>query len=206
MHPFIESTLERPTSQKLIILGVSVIVVAGLCWQMLISSKLKSRADETEAVLQLETNIATERRLVATLDKARIKMQELDALYQRVIRELPDQSEVSELLEKISNKTRETGLELNLFKRKDDIPREFFAEVPVAVSITGNFHQVATFFDEVARLSRIVNVTNISFVEPKVGEDSVVLKVDCLLTAFRYLTDAEMAQQATLNNSKNKRH
>lgn len=205
MHPMIEGVLARPTSHKVAIWFISLLIVGGLAWTLYLSKTYKKQETLTENVERLETDVSTEKRLAAKLNQAREKFKSLEVKLQDALQELPDKSEVDDLLERVSNLARESGLELNLFQRRDDNFKEFYAEVPVQVSISGAYHQVATFFDEVGRLPRIVNISNISLIEPKLKEDILNLKVDCNLTAYRYLTETERAQSAAAESKKKRR-
>ncbi len=195
MHPVVDGILERPLSHKLGLWIVSILLVAGGFWQFSLSSLMTTEAELNESVIKLDSEIATEKRLAAKLNKAEERLKDLEGRLQSALEQLPDKSEIDNLLEKISNVARESGLELNLFQRKEENFKDFYAEVPVLVSVTGTYHQVATFFDEVSRLPRIVNINQISAFDPKVEEDAVILKVDCVLTAFRYLSDRERSER-----------
>ena len=195
MHPVVDGILERPLSHKLGLWIGSILLVAGGFWQFSLSSLMTTEAELNESVIKLDSEIATEKRLAAKLNKAEERLKDLEGRLQSALEQLPDKSEIDNLLEKISNVARESGLELNLFQRKEENFKDFYAEVPVLVSVTGTYHQVATFFDEVSRLPRIVNINQISAFDPKVEEDAVILKVDCVLTAFRYLSDRERSER-----------
>lgn len=196
MHPAIDTFLERPLSHKLGAWFLTLLVLFGGFWQFFYSDKIKELGKLDAKIEQIDSEIATEQRLAQRLNKARERLKDLDAKLKAALLELPDKSEIDRILEKISNLARESGLELNLFKRKDENFKEFYAEVPVNVSVTGTYHQIATFFDEVGRLSRIVNINQIVLYEPKPTEEGIVIKSDCVLTAFRYLSDAEKAERA----------
>lgn len=205
MHEAIENILERPTSHKIGIWVGTVLLVVGLFWQFSLSSLLEEKEKLDEVVAKLDSQITTERRLASKLGKAEAKLKELESSLQIALQQLPDKSEIDNLLEKISNLARESGLDLNLFQRKEENFKEFYAEVPVAVSVTGSYHQVATFFDEVSRLSRIVNINQIEITDPKVAEELVEVKVSCVLTAFRYLSEKERADQVQTQDKKKRK-
>lgn len=197
MHPIVEGILERPLSHKIALWVGTALIVLGGFWQFSLGGLTTEASELSEAVLKLESEIATEKRLASKLTKAEDRLADLEARLKDALSQLPDKSEIDNLLEKISNLARESGLELNLFQRKEENFKEFFAEVPVAVSVTGSYHQVATFFDEVSRLPRIVNINQISVFDPKIEDESVIVKVDCILTAFRYLSEQERAEKSS---------
>lgn len=205
MHQAIEDILERPTSHKIGIWAAAILLIVAGFWQFSLSSLMEERDKLDEEVARLDSEILTEKRLAGKLGKAEEKLKDLESRLKGALEQLPDKSEIDNLLEKISNLARESGLELNLFQRKEENFKDFYAEVPVAVSVTGSYHQVATFFDEVSRLPRIVNINQIEIIDPKLNEASVIVKVSCVLTAFRYLSDKERADQANQGDKKKRR-
>jgi type IV pilus assembly protein PilO len=84
-----------------------------------------------------------------------------------------------------------SGLEFRLFKPEPEKQADFYAEVPVSLTILGRFHELARFFDHLSKLSRIVNVTDIKIAPLKGKEDSSTLSTSCLLTTFRFLEPRE---------------
>jgi|LakMenEpi03Aug12_release.lakeMendotaPanAssembly.Ray.scaffolds.fasta_scaffold469184_1 type IV pilus assembly protein PilO len=205
MHQAIENILERPTSHKIGIWIATILLILAGFWQFSLSSLIEEREKLDEEVARLDSEILTEKRLAGKLGKAEEKLKDLEARLKGALEQLPDKSEIDNLLEKISNLARESGLDLNLFQRKEENFKDFYAEVPVSVSVTGSYHQVATFFDEVSRLPRIVNINQIEIIDPKPNESSVIVKVSCVLTAFRYLSDKERADQAGQGDKKKRR-
>jgi type IV pilus assembly protein PilO len=205
MHQAIENILDRPTSHKIGIWIATILLILAGFWQFSLSSLIEEREKLDEEVARLDSEILTEKRLAGKLGKAEEKLKDLEARLKGALEQLPDKSEIDNLLEKISNLARESGLDLNLFQRKEENFKDFYAEVPVSVSVTGSYHQVATFFDEVSRLPRIVNINQIEIIDPKPNESSVIVKVSCVLTAFRYLSDKERADQAGQGDKKKRR-
>ena len=117
MHPAVENFLQRPLSHKVGFWIGSLVLVVGGFWQFSFSSNFKQIEAISEEVLKLDSSIVTERRLAANLDKARDKLKDLESKLSDAVAQLPDKSEIDDLLERISNLARESGLELNLFKR-----------------------------------------------------------------------------------------
>src|SRR5262249_52684481 len=116
----------------------------------------------------------------------------------------PDQKEIPDLLMNISNKARESGLDILTFRPKAEAPQDFYAEIPVDVSVRGGFHNLVSFFDEVGRLNRLVNINNIDMKNSKPNDDAVVVDTTALVTTFRFLTDEERAKLAAEKAAKEK--
>lgn len=199
MHPFIERINEKPASHKLMIVIGTVALLSFLFWQFSFKAKLKESQELEEKIAKLDNSIIDERRRAANLTRLRELVKELDEKLQIALQELPDSSGIDRLIDSISDLARDAGLEITLFTRKEDSLKDFYAEVPVAISVEGTYHQVATFFDEVSHLDRIVNINQIAISSPKVGEAEVDVKVDCNAVTFRYLDEEERARAAKQN-------
>lgn len=100
--------------------------------------------------------------------------------------QLPTEKEIPSLLTKISDLGNMVGLEFILFQPKPEVPQEFYNEVPIDIIIKSNYHTVAQFYDAIAHLPRIVNISNIVMKNPKLILDSIVLETSCQATTFRF--------------------
>ena len=111
-------------------------------------------------------------------------MQEAEAQFKTAMRALPEKEEIPSLLTSISKSGQDAGLEFLLFEPKPEVRKEFYAEIPVAINVTGGYHDMAVFLDKVARLSRIVNVRDISMGRTKDGED---LNTSCTAVTYKFV-------------------
>ena len=81
-----------------------------------------------------------------------------------------------------------------LFQPQKEVNRNFYAEIPLKIEVTGPFHNVGTFFDKVSRLSRIVNIGNVKMTEAKAAKtksDTVILKTSCTATTYKFIEAKE---------------
>jgi type IV pilus assembly protein PilO len=104
---------------------------------------------------------------------------------------LPDESETPAFLSAIQGVATISGVNLTSWSPTDEVPQEFFAKVPMKLTLIGKFHQVAKFFHGVGQLDRIINVEEIQIKKPKVEGSDVEVEVDCLATAFRAVRTGE---------------
>ena len=114
--------------------------------------------------------------------------------FQEALKLLPDKEEIPTLLTSISNLGAQSGLEFILFQPQKDVPRNFYAEIPLKLEVTGPYHNVATFFDQVSRLSRIVNIGDVTMTEMKAAKtqaDVVILKTGCTATTYKFIEPKE---------------
>lgn len=191
MNEVLEGILERPTSHKVgICLGVFLFATF-IFWQYFYVGQEKELTKLKEEVERLQGQIVQETRLARNIQKVREEVKELDIKLKFALQELPDKKEIPDLLSSISDLATDAGLEINLFKPAPENYKDFYAEVPVSVSVSGSYHQVATFFDEVGQLPRIVNINQIVLKEPNQTESGVMLRTDCTATTFRYLEESE---------------
>lgn len=191
MNQILDAILERSTAQKIAILAVTVIFMIALYYSFLFAPKADEIAKLADSV-EIARNEKTVKTQKATnLSRLRQDLQRLDAELKKAIAQLPEKREIPELLSSISSKAQQSGLDVLLFRPRAESYQEFYAEVPVDITVKGNFHNTVSFFDEVGRMDRLVNIDNIGFKNPTVTGDNVVLETTSVATAFRFLDDAE---------------
>ena len=130
------------------------------------------------------------------LDSFLQEVSHLEGELQKALQELPDSREIPQLLERISDKARDSGLDVRLFRPQIEQLRDFYAEVPVDIEVSGTYHQVASFFDEVGHMERIVNLGTLSMSEPKKTNVGQILKTTVVATSFRFVDESEMQKAA----------
>ena len=191
MNQILDAILERSKAQKLAILGVTIILITALYYSFLYSpqsDEIAKLADSVE-IARNEKSVKTQK--AANLARLKQDLQLLDAQLKKAIAQLPEKREIPGLLSSISTKAQQSGLDILLFRPRGETFQEFYAEIPVDITVKGNFHNTVSFFDEVGRMNRLVNIDNIGFKNPTVNGDNVVLETTSVATAFRFLDDAE---------------
>jgi type IV pilus assembly protein PilO len=116
------------------------------------------------------------------------KYKEAQGKFRLVLRLLPDKKEIPSLLENISKSGRHSGLEFMLFKPSQEVSKGFYAEIPVEIKVTGGYHNLATFFDKVAKLSRVVTVSKVNI---KGTKGPGTLEASCVATTYRFIETSE---------------
>jgi type IV pilus assembly protein PilO len=195
LNEILDNLLERPAKQKLGILIVTIILLSALYYSFLYSPQADQLAKLSDSVeiAQNEKKVKTQKS--ANLLRLRKDLQQLDAELRKAVAQLPDKKEIAELLSGISAKAQQVGLDVLLFRPRPEAFQDFYAEVPVDITVKGSFHNTVSFFDEVGRLNRLVNIDNIGF-KPTVNGDNIVLETTSVATAFRFLDDAERKKVA----------
>jgi len=166
-----------------VVSGVLVLLYAAAVW-FLYLPKYEEITSLEERLQALEKKLATAKINAAELGKFQVKMQEAEANFKISMRALPEKEEIPSLLTNISKSGHEIGLEFLLFEPKAEVKKDFYAEIPVLMNIRGDYHNLATFFDKVARLSRIVNINNITINR---GKDSKDLSTSCTAVTYKFV-------------------
>ena len=191
MNQLLDNILGRPKAQKLAILGVTIILLVALYYSFLYvprSDEIAKLADSVE-IARNEKTVKGQK--AANLPRLQKDLLQLEAELKKAVAQLPDKKEIADLLSNISAKAVQSGLDVLLFRPRAETFQEFYAEIPVDITFKGNFHNTVGFFDEVGRLSRLINIDNIGFKNPTVSGDNVVLETTSVATAFRFLDEAE---------------
>jgi len=148
------------------------------------SSELESfRSQE----LELQRKLNEVRSVTQNLGAFEEELQRLDRELQVALRQLPNSKELPVLLTDISTLGKNAGLEFKSFKPKPEIPREFYSEVPIEIEFHGHFHEIASFFDQISRLPRIVNISDLKMHVDKENANETLLFVQGNATTFRFL-------------------
>ena len=160
--------------------------------------------------VELEGERTKEVTLRADYQKKLVKAVSLDALkkqreqiQQYVIqleKQLPSKAEMAALLSDINQAGLGRSLQFDLFKPGQVIARDYYAELPISIRVTGKYHDIGAFASDVANLSRIVTLNNISIAPG--GKDANVLTMDATARTFRYLDAEEVQAQKKAGGAK----
>lgn len=126
------------------------------------------------------------------------KYRDTELKFKQALKLLPDKHEIPTLLSSISNLGAQSGLEFLLFQPQKEVNRNFYAEIPLKIEVTGPYHNVATFFDKVSRLSRIVNIGDVKMTAAKAAKtksDTVILKTSCTATTYKFIEAKEQPKK-----------
>jgi type IV pilus assembly protein PilO len=159
-------------------------------------------ADTQGQIEELEKGVAEETKLkdeyldkkkqAVNLDLHRQQLREIDTQFGALLRQLPNRSQMDALLVDINQAGLGRGLQFELFKPAPaETQREFYAELPIQVKVTGSYHDMGAFASDVGQLSRIVTLNDVAIATDAKG----VLSMDATARTFRYLDDSEVQAQ-----------
>ncbi len=148
----------------------------------------RGQADETK----LKDEYLKKKQQAVNLDLHRQQLREIDTQFGALLRQLPNRSQMDALLVDINQAGLGRGLQFELFRPAGaEIVREFYAELPIAVKVTGTYHDMGAFASDVGQLSRIVTLNDVAIQAGKDGN----LVMDATARTFRYLDENEVSAQ-----------
>ena len=158
----------------------------------------QGQADELAAGAEQEAKLKDEykgkKQQAVNLDLHRQQLREIDSSFGALLKQLPNKSQMDALLVDINQAGLGRGLQFELFRpAPQESVKDFYAELPVSVRVTGGYHDMGQFASDIAQLSRIVTLNDI--VISPTGKDGSVLAMDTIAKTFRYLDEEEVAKQ-----------
>jgi len=192
MTQFLDRIFDLPARQRILLL-VGAVAILFFGYASMVYWPLRAEVTEKEQQRDdLRRVRDREAALAANLDRVREEVARLNGDLKAALAQLPDTKEIPDLLSNISSLGRESGLEIIQFKQRPEQFEDFYAAVPVDILVRGAYVQVAAFFDKVARMARIVNVSNVAIKSgPRTEADNVQLDSACAAVTFRFLDEAE---------------
>ncbi len=142
-----------------------------------------------EKELELRNTFKIKQNKAVNLPLYKEQMEEMSRSFGSMLRQLPSKTEVADLLVDVSQKGLANGLEFQLFKPNDEVPAEFYAELPITIKVAGGFHEFGQFVSDVAALPRIVTLQNIVITPQNSKEAASGLVIDATAKTFRYLDE-----------------
>jgi type IV pilus assembly protein PilO len=185
--------------QRILIFSVVFIAIIVIFIFLLYKPKLAEISKLDEQLKALEKKLVVAKKNAADLEMFQKKMREAEVQFKEAMKALPEREEIPSLLTSISRSGQDVGLEFLLFQPKSEVRKEFYAEIPVAMNVKGGYHDLALFFDKVARLSRIVNINNISM--SRAGK-TLDLNASCTAVTYKFV---EPAQKKSAKKKRKKR-
>ncbi len=183
LAPFFEKVEKLSQVQRILICAGAFLILIGAFVYLSFLPKFEKISELTKEYEELEQKLVTAKRNASQLEAFRKKMKEAEIRFRIAKKALPEKEDIPSLLTGISKAGQDAGLEFLLFQPGSEIKKDFYAEIPVSISVTGKYHNVAIFFDKVARLSRIVNIKNINMTPLKEGE----LSTTCTAVTYMFI-------------------
>ena len=181
-----------PPLPKLGLLLLLLVAILGVAyffdWQGQLDELEAGRAQEAK----LKAEYVDKKRQAVNLDLLENQKREIETSFGALLKQLPNKSQMEALLVDINQAGLGRGLQFELFRpAPSETVRDFYAELPINVKVTGNYHDMGAFASDIGQLPRIVTLNDINL---NVGKDGT-LTMDTVAKTFRYLDDEEVAVQ-----------
>lgn len=180
-----------------LLLLLAGIMVAGwfLDWTHQLDELNAAREKEAE----LRTKFLAKKEQAINLDAYRKQLADIEQSFGAMLKQLPNKSEMEALLSDINQAGLGRGLQFELFKpAAQEVMSDFYAELPITLKVSGNYHDLGAFTSDVAQLSRIVTLNNLGLGTDKDGK----LVMDATARTFRYLDEDEVAARRKAEREK----
>jgi type IV pilus assembly protein PilO len=183
-----------PTPIKFIVVLLVAILVVVAGYYMVIEDDIASLEVVQKKEQELRADFSRKQKKAANLEAYRKQLEEMKESFGAMLRQLPDKTEVAELLVDVSQTGLAAGLEFELFKPLDEVPREFYAELPIQVKVTGQYHEFGHFISGLAALPRIVTIHDIKISRTSREDANADLLLEATAKTYRYLDEEEEGQ------------
>jgi type IV pilus assembly protein PilO len=163
LPPIFDPIVNAPRSQKLVVGALGVLAIVGAAYFLLLAPAHAEVAQLRTQLASLQSEIARSRAIVADLLKYRREAAELEARLNALKERLPGEKEIPTLYRTVSDAATASGLGVSLFQPRPPVVRDYYSEIPISLNAEAGYHQVGEFFERVAKLARVVNITEIKF-------------------------------------------
>lgn len=178
-----------PFRVGVIIIVFVVVMGFGFYWTIVQDkAPLLQRAVAEEETLRV--SFEQKQRKAANYDAYRTQLSQIEQSFGTMLRQLPGETEIPSLIVDISQTGLAAGLQEKLFEPQPEIPKDFYAEKPINISLSGSYHEIANFVSGIAALPRIVTLHDIT-ISPEVSGEFDRLTMAVTAKTYRYLEEAE---------------
>jgi len=170
-----------------IVIVFAVVLAAGI-WFTIIKDKAPQlqRAQEDEATLRI--TFENKQRKAANYDAYKNQLAEIEQSFGTMLRQLPGETEIPSLIVDISQTGLAAGLQEKLFQPQSEAPKDFYAEKPIKIRLSGGYHEIANFVSGIAALPRIVTLHDIN-ITPEGNDSYDELSLEVTAKTYRYLDE-----------------
>ncbi len=180
-----------PIAVKLGVLMVVLAAIVGASWYFDWQDQRDQINSERQKEEQLRTAFLDKKKQAIDLPAYRQQLVDIEKQFGALLKQLPGKAEMDALLTDINQAGLGRGLQFELFKpAPNETARDFYAELPITIRVTGSYHDIGAFASDIGKLSRIVTLNDIALSAAKDG-----LALDATAKTFRYLDEDELAQQ-----------
>ena len=189
-----------PLAPRLLCAAGVMAVVVGLGYFFYWSGQFEEQDALAAQELKLRDDYKVKMAQAINLDALEAQQQQVNRYVERLEKQLPSKAEMAALLSDINQAGLGRGLQFELFKPGQVVVKDYYAELPIDIKVTGTYHDIGEFAADMARMPRIVTLNNLALTAGKDG----VLSLDAVAKTFRYLDQDELDAQAKARKAKKK--
>lgn len=186
--PAIEWVEARTKLQRVLIYASAIVLLVGGFTYFAYLPKHKEIGKLELEYKKLAEKLDKAKKTAKQLNFYRTKMKAAEAQFNIVMKALPEKEEIPNLLNGISQAARDAGLDITKFQPNPEIAKEFYAEVPITINVSGDYHNVAMFFDKISNLPRIVTIEAVKLLPDKEG---LTLSTSCTAVTYKFIEPVE---------------
>ncbi|HEX6259702.1 MAG TPA: type 4a pilus biogenesis protein PilO, partial [Woeseiaceae bacterium] len=162
----------------------------GIYWTIIEdrAPQLKRAQDEEQT---LRVAFESKQKKAANYDEYKKQLEQMEQSFGTMLRQLPGETEIPSLIVDISQTGLAAGLQEKLFQPQPEVPKDFYAEKPILIHLSGSYHEIANFVSGIAALPRIVTLHNIN-VTPDTADAFDRLSIEVTAKTYRYLEEAQL--------------
>lgn len=192
-----------PTAVKAVVIGVMCLILAGVWYYLDTQAQLETLETERNREAERKAGFELKQKRAANLELYRKQLEQIEQTFGDLLKQLPDKTQVPELLVDVSQTGLASGLEFELFKPGDEINKEFYAELPIQIRVVGDYLKFGTFVGGLAALPRIVTVHNVKISRraDAAGKAKEQLIMEAVVKTYRYLEEG-LAETAGKDKAK----
>lgn len=175
---------------------VKAVLVLILCIGLLVGwyyfnteDQLKSLERVEQQELALRQEFENKQAKAVNLDQYKKQLEEMKQSFGAMLRQLPNKTEVADLLVDVSQTGLASGLEFELFAPQGELPKEFYAELPIKIKVHGNYHEFGEFISGIAALPRIVTIHDVVVTPKKDMNVENPLIMEATAKTYRYIDE-----------------
>jgi type IV pilus assembly protein PilO len=192
---FLEKISKLKLIHQVLIFAGSVVLMAGLFVYFVYLPKTEEINRLNAQITGLRQQIDRAKRAAARLPELEKEEARLEAEFRDALRLLPNKKEIPSLLKGLTKLGVDANLEFRMFSPQSERDKGFYAEIPVSMELSGSYHDVAVFFNEVSNMERIVNIYNVTMRPQKALSTTLVTKCEAVTYRFKEGSNALSTQR-----------
>ena len=184
----VEDIKGMPTKYKVLLVLFLFLLIGYFYYFFFFQAALQKKGRLTDKLETIERQIEEKEKVARRIKQHKEEIALLNEKLKIALAKLPEQKEIPGLLTSVSRAGIKKGLDFLLFQPMPPVPKDFYADIPVKITVIGDYHDIALFFESVAKLPRIVNITDIQITKAKkTAGEKILLQTNCVIKTYMFL-------------------